>query len=123
MSNSKVRFDVTHLAQMEHDPDAKAKRVKMIDTEMEIAVSADDGDSVEIRPMRQVLEVAPQQEVDCSKYYAICAYGPTAPDLWVSPDAAGEEWYNLGTVNIGQTIAITATRLKFNQQVKLIMRT
>jgi len=123
MSSNKVRFDATQLAQMEHDPTAKAKKVKMIDTEMEIAVSADDNDSVEIRPMRQLLEVSPQEEVDCSKHYAICVYGPTAPDLWVSPDASGDEWYNLGTVNVGQTIAITATRLKFNQAVKLIMRT
>lgn len=121
--SDKVRLDQTAINQHEHDPVSRAKKTKIVDTIMEINVDADDGDSVEIRPMRKTIQASAQEVIDCSEYYAICVYGSTQPDFFISPDPSGDEWYSMGSLPIGQTVAITASRIRFNQDLKIILRT
>lgn len=49
---SRSKLDPTQITQMEHDEKSKAKRVKMVGTEMSIELDHRDGDSVTAHPAK-----------------------------------------------------------------------
>jgi len=86
--SDKVRLDATAIAQCEHDPDAGAKKVRLIDAEMEL--SADDGDSVQTQG--RVFEYSPAtgEEIDITACRQIKVYSSGNITVEVSPDTSGD---------------------------------
>lgn len=77
--SDKVRLDAIAIAQSEYDPASRAKKVKMIDTEMAINVDESE-DSVATRPMEMSLQMSVDQAIDITKYNKFQLYVKTLSD-------------------------------------------
>lgn len=74
MSNDISKRDPQQIARYEHDEVLGCKRVSVVGTEMAIELSADDGDSVLVRPETTSLSPQLGAAIDVSKFKTIQIY-------------------------------------------------
>lgn len=120
--DKKSKQDPTHIQQMTFDEDKWAVRTHIVDTEMSMELSADDGDSVIAEPTRLVAsaigcdasdnnsDVIPA--MDCSKLREVhCSVeGTGRVNILVSPVDSGDFFYKIG--GEGDILKVCARRIK-----------
>jgi hypothetical protein len=91
---SRSRLDPNQISQCEHDEESGAKKVKLLDAQMEL--SADDGDSVQTQG--RVFEYSPASDeaFDITACREIKVYSSGSMTIEISPDADGDNFIALG---------------------------
>jgi hypothetical protein len=92
----------------EHDA---IRVVQALNTEMQIELSAEDGDSIQSVARTRLIK-AEDGEVDCSDLRRICFYGNTDAHVELSPD--GKSWFKMHVLEL-QVKEICAMKLKISQ--------
>lgn len=108
-----TKKDPNHVIRDEHDEVLLAKRVTMVGTQISIAVSADDNDSVQTQG--RVFEYTPASDtpVDVTVCRDIIAYSSGSIEVFISPEVSGSNWISLGVFTDYSTILpILARRAK-----------
>lgn len=95
MANDKSRLDPVQIAQRSFDEELGASRVHMVDADMAIELSAEDGDSVITKVQTVALKVMDGQIVDLSMYTKVCLVGAETADLVLVLDNEEFMMYNL----------------------------
>lgn len=105
MSISRTKRDPGQIEQYEHDELANSKRVKLVDTEMSMELSADDGDSVQIQGRLDELSPVDSSPIDISmakeiKVYVKSLSAGQKPSLSVkiSPKDSGNDFIEIATI-------------------------
>lgn len=116
------RLDPTQIAQMTYDEVSRATKVKLQDTEMNMELSADDGDSVLSEPVKLVTSAVGCDEadnnsdvipaLDCSKLREVhvSVEGTGSVDVLLSPVDSGDFFYTAGHADA--IIKVCARRIK-----------
>lgn len=119
---SQDRKDPTRILRDEHDSEVRAKKVKIVGTEMSIELNHADGDSVTTHPAKLVVKAEGVEKsdndkeiipaLDCSSLseVRVDVNGSGQIDILVSPEDSGDFFYKVGQKS--QTIAICARRIK-----------
>ena len=114
-----TRFDKTKIAQKEHDVDKDAKRVTIVETDLAIAVSAEDGDSVESVPRALRMAITADQELDTLLYREIAVQAPEGAQISYTID--GQTWHT-SPISDAQPIKICAYKVKISTDATILMR-
>jgi len=116
-----IKKDPIRIARDEHDPVSKAKKVKIIDTEMSMELDHLDGDSVTSHPAKLSasvigVEVADNgtdiiPPLDCSsmRKVSVTVVGSGSVKILVSPVDVGDVWKEVIVSDINE---ICARRIK-----------
>lgn len=136
---SRTKLDPNQIAQYEHDEVACAKKVTMVNTEMAMELSADDGDSVQIQSRTYSMTLTPGEEYNISNVSKMRLYckttgadpsvseaqiSPTSDsDFWINSDLSVTPGGNIGDVAASNEVSVTALRLKVSaaSNVELIL--
>lgn len=124
MGDNRSRLDPTQITQREHDEAAKAKRVKITDTEINMELNHADGDSVTSHPAKlsvSVEGVTAQDDgtviipaMDCSSLRHICGNveGSGTIDVEVSHSDTHDSWVTIAT-NVNEVdVPVCARRVR-----------
>jgi hypothetical protein len=120
--SERSKLDPTHIAQLTFDPISESTKVKLQDTEIDMELSADDGDSVTSHPVKLIasvlgcdlddnmLDIIPA--LDCSSLgkVRVDIDGSGNVNVLVSPTDAGDYFYSVG--GSGAILDICARRIK-----------
>lgn len=68
-------LDVTQIQKLKYDSEKKADRVVLVNEDLEMELSAEDGDSVVSKCLTQAIFVQENQEVDLSMASKVCLVG------------------------------------------------
>lgn len=98
----KTRFDPNQIIQFEHDEETHAKRVKIVGTQIQVALSADDGDSVLTVPKSVIMSPKVNEEFDLVnvgtlQIYLKCMAENLSPNLilQINPLDEGDCWVDI----------------------------
>lgn len=110
---ARTKMDPVHIQQCVFDEDTESNKVKLVGTEIEIELSADDGDSVISRPM-SVSFSTKDIPMKCDGMKSVCVYIKEGTiTVRVSPEDQGEFWIDLITAEQTSSIAgICARRIQ-----------
>ena len=114
-----TRDDKTKIAQKEHDAEKDAKRVTIVETQLAIAISAEDGDSVESLPRAVRMAVTADQELDTMLYREIAIQAPEGAQMSYTID--GQIWHS-SLISDAQPIKICAHKIKISTDATILMR-
>lgn len=97
------RLDANQIVKLEHDEATGSKKVNIVNTDFEIELDADDGDSIIVQQRAFTNTVILDEEVDVSAYKALRFYvvsNEVTPvgniTLELSPVAVGDVWMDSG---------------------------
>lgn len=117
-----LKKDPIRIARDEHDPVSKAKKVKLVSTEIAIELDHNDGDSVTSHPEKLVVKVEGVDAgdnasvivpaLDCSslRQVRVDVDGSGSVKVMVSPEDSGSYFYELGAQ--GNILDVCARRIK-----------
>jgi hypothetical protein len=105
------KLDPTQIMQYEFDERSRAKKVKIIDTEMGIELDADDGDSVLARAESFEVRPSMDEEFDVSKWRKFVVY--TKDDSFVLEVGVDDMWEIL-PVSPGKPCEVIAKKMRVN---------
>lgn len=113
----KHRKDMIAVAQDEHNSDINAKRVQMVETEIELTLIADE-DTVSARAMNYMSECKANQEVKSCNFKEFMVYLISCEEnlkknyeLEVSPLDQGDVWFRIATLSTDRKKnGVTATQ-------------
>lgn len=126
----KSKADPSHITQMTFDEEAWAVRTRLVDTEINMELSADDGDSVLSHPcklMASAMECHPDDAsdviippMDCSnlRELHVAIEGTGTVDVLVSPLDSGNFFYKLGEENV--ILKVCARRVMVKRVVPVL---
>lgn len=122
MEDKKSKQDPSHITQMTFDEDSWAVRTKLVDTEMNMELSAEDGDSVISQPakfMASAMECTAEDKdkdvippMPCANLREIhvSTEGTAGVSVLVSPQDSGDFFYAIGGSDA--ILKICARRIK-----------
>lgn len=93
MDSKYTRLDPPQIAKRSFDEEKDANRVTIVETEMAIAVSAAEGDSVQTAPMAQQASLETDEALDClwARELILEASGPVTLEATID----GQNWFEL----------------------------
>lgn len=115
-----TKLDPNQVIRREHDEASVSKRVKIVDTELAIAVAAEDGDSVQSVPRVLSQGLTANQELDISLYKELIVEAPGGSTGEYTID--GVNWHTL-SFNNAESMPIFASKVRFDQDVYIMVRT
>lgn len=119
---SRSKLDPTHISQLTFDEESEALKVKMHDTEINMELNHEDGDSVTAHPAKLVASaiecveaddnqvVIPAQDCSSLRELHLSVEGEGLAEVHVSPVDSGDFFYKLGEA--GQILKVCARRVK-----------
>lgn len=117
MSNEYTRLDPNQIIKREHDESTDAKRVKIVGTQMQIAISAEDNDSVQSVPRVAIHNLVDDQELDVTVYREIVVESNADMQYTIN----GVLWYAM-TYTSGQKMDIMAKKIRFQGNATVMVR-
>lgn len=120
--SDRSKLDQTHIAQLSFDEDSRAMKVKIMDTEMNMELSAEAGDSVTSQPAKFMAsamgceiedngtDVIPAMPCSNLREVHVSIEGCGSVDVFVSPLDSGDFFYAVG--HSDSIIKICARRIK-----------
>lgn len=101
-----TKLDPVQIQRMAFDEEVNANRAKLVDTEIAVELSAEDGDSVYAIPVSLTLSEGIHSVVGMK---TLCKYGAT--NISVSPSDEGDNFYVLAITEL-EPKSICARRVK-----------
>lgn len=92
---NRSKLDPNQIMQYEHDDSTHAKKVTVVDADIAMELSADDGDSVQTQGRMFEYTPASEQEIDITACKQIKVYGTGSIITEISPDASGDTWITI----------------------------
>lgn len=112
-----TKLDPQQIIRYVYDENSQAYKVSIVGTELSIALSADDNDSVQIVAMTKTLEAGIHSVAGMK---VACVYGsPTA--IRISPSDEGEDFYLL-SFSACIPVAICAKRIQIEGDCKVVVQ-
>lgn len=105
------KLDPNQISQFEHDEENCAKRVTIVNTEMAMELSADDGDSVQGQARVFEYQVISGEEFDITFCKELIIYCDESYTLEISPVPSGDRWSSK-TSSSGESMLIFARRAR-----------
>jgi hypothetical protein len=110
MKRKYTRLDPNQVSRIVFDEDLEANRVTIIGTEMSIAVSAEDGDSVQTVPMALRMDLQASEELDCLWAQKAVLEAPGAVRIEISID--GQTWHELPEKAPNEPFEVMAAKIR-----------
>ena len=120
MDHKYTRLDPTHIMKRVFDESNDSNRVQIVGTEIAIAVSAADGDSVLSAPMALRADLQANEALDCLHYQKGVLEAPQAVTIEASID--GETWFELATIQPRAPFEIMAAKIRVSAPCTMILR-
>lgn len=115
MGRSKA--DPNQIVQITFDEELEAVRVHVLPTEMQMELSAEDGDSIQTQKQMQVIVASAGQVIDSSKASRMCLSAESVVSMVV-----GELEVSLGTLTPGQVKEICSPAIKIATACTVILQ-
>jgi hypothetical protein len=110
MDHKYTRLDPTHIMKRVFDESSDSNRVQIVGTEIAIAVSAADGDSVLSAPMAARHDLEALEELDCLHYQKAVLEAPEGVTIEATID--GETWFELATIQPRAPFEIMVAKIR-----------
>jgi hypothetical protein len=107
----KTRLDMVHIAQLSFDEELGASRVHLVDADLAIELSADDGDSVITKKQTKSIPVKDGDVLDLSMASKVCLIGAEGAKLSAVLDNEEILVYNIVK---GSIVDICLTKVKIS---------